>query len=70
MKTLRPERLPRRCDCGKLKCRSIEHARQIHAIIWAAKGGEAEVRFYECENHGFHWTRDLDPTYHQQKAAA
>lgn len=70
MKTLRPERLPRRCSCGKLKCRSIEHARQIHAIIWATKGGDAEVRFYQCGDGGYHWTRDLDPTYHQQKAAA
>jgi len=72
MKTLKPERLPRRCPCGKLLCRSIEHARHIHAIIWAAKGGEP-VRYYECEHHAFHWTQDLDPEHyqqHQQKAAA
>jgi hypothetical protein len=65
MKRLRPERLPRRCDCGKLKCQSIEHARQVHARIWAEKGGTPAARFYECEHHAWHWTRWLNPTPEQ-----
>jgi len=70
MKTLKPERLPRRCACGKLLCRSIEHARHIHAIIWAAKGGEDLVRFYECDQGAWHWTRDLNPEHYQQQTKA
>jgi len=70
MKRLRPELLPRRCECGKLRCRSIEHARHVHGIIWAAKGGPTEIRVYQCEFSGWHWTRQTDPNYHQPKAVA
>jgi hypothetical protein len=48
-----------------LKCRSIEHARQVHARIWAEKGGTPAARFYECEHHAWHWTRWLNPTPEQ-----
>ena len=61
MKRLDHSRLPKRCRCGKIRCRSIEHARKIHAIIWAEKGGTPSVRIYECEHHGWHWTRMLEP---------
>lgn len=58
-----------KCSCGKLACPSLEDAREIRAKIWAKEGGPYAARFYPCGPY-WHWTRELDPTYHKKKAVS
>jgi len=52
---------PRRCNCGKVRSGTLDEARNLHARIWARRGGQANVRFYTCQHGAVHWTRQLEP---------
>lgn len=55
-----------RCRCQKVACLDVEQARAIRLSIWATKGGQVKVRYYQCEHGSTHWTRMLTPQYKQE----
>lgn len=49
-----------RCLCGKLYSPTKEDAKALRKEIAEERHHVNQVRFYQCEHSGFHWTSQVN----------
>ena len=50
-----------RCQCGKVYCLDLADAKRVRRLVARERGGDNQVRYYECRWGGWHWTQLVDP---------
>jgi len=50
---------PLRCQCGKVAGVNQKDAKRLRRYFAKRSGDTNQVRYYQCEHNGWHWTQQL-----------